>query len=675
MATSMPRLLIILSVVVASAWPLQVGAVAQPGSDITAAPQSVSVGEPVEVTFTGLDTEPCRIVSSADGASAEFDFCGAEQSLTVTPAVPGTLTLALQTNDDGEWFPLDDTTVEVAPAPVDPFIEVDPASPRPASTVTITYNALAPACVIQIFELERSITSLDCSDAQEQTTDFRVPDEPGQTLTLALFTMRDGEFQAVARDQITVVDEPAPDATIELDPVAGLPGERVQVVGQNFRDADGSLAAGPDIRCTVTVGGVAAEDVVCVFADGDLEGLLVVPELAVGVHLVTVRTEGSAAEAPFEVQAAPTLLVQDDAVAAREDTQLSIEPLGNDRGFDLDAAPLRVVRSPALGTAEARPDGTIDYTPRPHANGSDSFDYRVCALENCGQATVTIAIEPVPDPPAAADNEAHTPAGEAVDTDVLSDDQDPDGDLEPSTLRVMEDPTNGTATITAAGVITYSPAEGFDGRDRLVYEVCDSTGRCDDANLAVVVMPAECSAEGNPAPTIELQPESGRPGTEGDIVVQWQQLDPACVLATSGQLRVDGTALGPPIDFSDGNEDIRTWRVPDTVGASQHVIDLVVTDTPDRVLTSESFAVEALTGDDSAFLPAAAAMLTVVAASTALALRRGPRWVAHHVALVPRPAVKGRVSASRSPGSTTIAIRLHPLIDSGTQVLEKEIRR
>jgi putative nucleotidyltransferase with HDIG domain len=65
---------------------------------------------------------------------------------------------------------------------------------------------------------------------------------------------------------------------------------------------------------------------------------------------------------------------------------------------------------------------------------------------------------------------------------------DGSADLLASTLRILTPPANGTATVSAAGQISYVAKSGFHGVDQLVYEACDASGVCGSADLTMNVL-------------------------------------------------------------------------------------------------------------------------------------------------------------------------------------------
>ena len=99
---------------------------------------------------------------------------------------------------------------------------------------------------------------------------------------------------------------------------------------------------------------------------------------------------------------------------------------------------------------------------------------------------------PNPLPPVAGDNNTNTNEDTAVVIDVLNNDTDPDGNLDPTSVTVTVAPTNGTAAVNATnGEVTYTPNPDFNGNDTFTYQVCDASvpPLCDTAVVTIVVNP------------------------------------------------------------------------------------------------------------------------------------------------------------------------------------------
>jgi len=167
--------------------------------------------------------------------------------------------------------------------------------------------------------------------------------------------------------------------------------------------------------------------------------------------------------------------------------------LGNDN--PLTGLTAILVTSTANGTlALNAADGSFTYTPNADFNGPDLFTYMANnGTLNSNVATVTITVTPVDDPPVANDDSASTLPEVAVIINVLANDTDPDGNLNPASVTVTSGPTNGTTAVNiVTGAITYTPNVGFTGpTDTFVYEVCDTTAPtplCDTATVTITVV-------------------------------------------------------------------------------------------------------------------------------------------------------------------------------------------
>jgi hypothetical protein len=91
--------------------------------------------------------------------------------------------------------------------------------------------------------------------------------------------------------------------------------------------------------------------------------------------------------------------------------------------------------------------------------------------------------------------------------DLLDNDSDPDGTLDPSTLEIVDAPAFGTLTLQADGQVLYVPDQNYFGPDAFTYRVSDDDGY--ESNLASVLLTVESA---NDAPVVEA--------TEGQVVAE-----------------------------------------------------------------------------------------------------------------------------------------------------------
>ena len=191
------------------------------------------------------------------------------------------------------------------------------------------------------------------------------------------------------------------------------------------------------------------------------------------------------------VNDAPQVL--NDNSVTPEETSVATPVLANDSDpldaplGGIDPGSITFVTGPLNGSVVGDPfSGIITYTPDPDFFGFDSYTYRVCDLgfplpALCGNALVVINVTPVDDPYIAVDDFFSTPTGTALNLAVLSNDIDPDGDVDPTSVEVVAGPLNGSATALTDGTVDYAPATGYLGLDSLRYGACDANGNCDSA--------------------------------------------------------------------------------------------------------------------------------------------------------------------------------------------------
>ncbi len=183
----------------------------------------------------------------------------------------------------------------------------------------------------------------------------------------------------------------------------------------------------------------------------------------------------------------------DDAAGTPEDSPVAVDVLANDTDpdghADLLPASVRVTRAPAHGTVRAdHATGTLTYFPERDWNGTDTFAYTVCdAAHACTAARVAIDVTPVNDPPVPGNDAVVIAVDQTAVIDVLGNDSDPDGNLDPSSVGITAQPAHGTVSVDpVSGRVTYVPESGFEGTDHFTYRVCDTDGACQAAGVTIV---------------------------------------------------------------------------------------------------------------------------------------------------------------------------------------------
>lgn len=176
-------------------------------------------------------------------------------------------------------------------------------------------------------------------------------------------------------------------------------------------------------------------------------------------------------------------------VTVDEDDSVVIQLTATD--VEGDSPTFTIDTPPSSGTlGPVQPDGTVTYTPAPDVNGGDAFAYHASDADPGPQATVSITITPVNDPPTAVDDSAATDEDVAVTVDVLANDTDVDLAHEGDAFTVVSVgiPTSGTATITGGGAtVDYTPDPDANGPDTFTYTMEDSGGLQSTATVTVEV--------------------------------------------------------------------------------------------------------------------------------------------------------------------------------------------
>ncbi|MFM7022506.1 MAG: Ig-like domain-containing protein [Flavobacteriales bacterium] len=185
-----------------------------------------------------------------------------------------------------------------------------------------------------------------------------------------------------------------------------------------------------------------------------------------------------------------------DYKTTNEDQCVHVDVQMNDSDPDGDALTTVIITSAKHGTQTVLSGDSLNYCPNANYNGKDTVIYQVCdGLGACDIDTVFITVTPVNDVPVANTDTTSTGPNECVVVKVQSNDSDIDGDALTTTISV--NPLHGTATVLNNDSIEYCPAEGFYGKDTLIYQMCDGA-KCDTAYVIITVAYSDCDNDGIP---------------------------------------------------------------------------------------------------------------------------------------------------------------------------------
>lgn len=173
-----------------------------------------------------------------------------------------------------------------------------------------------------------------------------------------------------------------------------------------------------------------------------------------------------------------------DSATVLEDGSVVIDILTNDTddnsGTGSSILSIASVSTPAKGTvaisgdAGVNKDQKVTYTPKPNANGSDTFSYVVADGQGgTDTATVTVTITAVNDAPVAAPETANVAQGLTTVINVLDNDSDIDSaNLTVNLASQAVLPAKGTVT-TNGTTVSYTANAAATGADTFSYSVSD----------------------------------------------------------------------------------------------------------------------------------------------------------------------------------------------------------
>ena len=275
-----------------------------------------------------------------------------------------------------------------------------------------------------------------------------------------------------------------------------------------------------------------------------------------------------------------------DSAATMGPGPIAVTALANDVDVegDFDVTSVAIVAFPKKGAAVANPDGTVSYTPGFGETGSDTFDYEICdSSAACDTATVTITLL---GPDAVDDAAVMVEDDPPITIDAVSNDSDPDFNLDPTSAIVLTPASSGTAAANGDGTFVYKPDPNFEGIDSFDYEVCDLAGACDVATVTITVsavndVPVAVDDWGVGFTTLEDLPFTTGDVTGNDTDVEDGIPDAATVtivgVTPSGLTNNgDGTFdYSPPLDTN--GDVVFSYEVDDSAGVTSNTATVTIT--------------------------------------------------------------------------------------------------
>ncbi|PTN07479.1 gliding motility-associated-like protein, partial [Mangrovibacterium marinum] len=215
---------------------------------------------------------------------------------------------------------------------------------------------------------------------------------------------------------------------------------------------------------------------------------------------------GNTATCPQQVVLKSEPFAESFPQSVNEDEPLVVNVMEHvyDCDDNIDLTTLTVISEPAHGTTTVHEDGTITYQPDLNYYGADEFTFEICDADGyCSQATVTIQVRSVYDPPVAMGDIHNTYTGMVVAGDVFTNDVKyddlPSGpslttsekgkpaarmsaltinpqerELDPgNTASKLTDPQHGSVVMNSDGTYVFEPDDDFSGDDSFTYLIND----------------------------------------------------------------------------------------------------------------------------------------------------------------------------------------------------------
>jgi large repetitive protein len=169
------------------------------------------------------------------------------------------------------------------------------------------------------------------------------------------------------------------------------------------------------------------------------------------------------------------------SVSTDEDTPIGVTLTGSD--IDGDTLSFSIIDAPSNGSLAGDPP-ELTYTPGSDFHGTDTFVFSVHDGTEMVEATVTIEVAPVADPPQANGSTVITPE----DVPVLLTLDAHDGDGGELLIDITTEPAHGTLTGTGVD-LTYTPDLNYNGADSFFFTASDGTSTTAAVEVVITVAP------------------------------------------------------------------------------------------------------------------------------------------------------------------------------------------
>lgn len=492
------------------------------------APEGMTVSPMGSIQWTPVDgvTSADVLLRVADGGESGADPASQSWTITVTPVndapvidqgesaaltttedTTGTLDLTA-TDIDSETISWSVTSPasEGAASVVDGSVSYDPADDfngTDSFTVEVSDGELSDTIVVNVTVEAANDAPVFTSTAETEATEdeaysytAEASDADGDALTFSLQTKPAG----MTIDSETGVITWTPANGVETGAVTVAVTDGTATVTQSFVITVTAVNDAPVITSTAPTS--ATEDLLYTYAvaandvDGDaltyslttaptgmtisaagviswtpengVEGADVVVDVSDGTESDTQSftiVVNATNDAPAIDQGESTALTTD------EDASQTLALTATD--IDGDSLSWSVTSGAANGEASVDSAGLVTYVPAADFNGSDTFTVQVSDSELTDSILINVSVSPVNDAPVVAEGDAVSiTTAEDTRQSLTLNATDVDGDS--LSWSIAAPAASGSAAVSA-GVVSYTPAAGYNGSDSFTVAVTDGT--------------------------------------------------------------------------------------------------------------------------------------------------------------------------------------------------------
>lgn len=288
------------------------------------------------------------------------------------------------------------------------------------------------------------------------------------------------------------------------------------------------------------------------------------------------------------VNDAPTAVADTATVSEGGSQTINVSTNDTDSDGTIDPATIVITTNPTNGSVTVNSNGSVSYTHNGSETTTDSFQYTI--KDNNGLAsapvTVSITVTPVNDNPTAVADTGTVSEGGTTTINAASNDSDPEGALDLTSIVITTNPTNGSATVNSNGTISYTHNGGETTSDTFQYRIEDTANNQSNiVTVTITVTPV------NDNPTAVADTATVNEGASTTINVSSNDSDPEGALdltsivvttnPTNGSVTVnsDGT-VSYTHNGSETTTDSFQYRIEDTANNQSNIVTVSVTVTP-----------------------------------------------------------------------------------------------